>query len=95
MSDASGAACPASVARVGPLLTVFFRPAAPLEASEALDADREAYARFFGSMLDQGILLPPSPFEAWFLSAAHDDEAISRIAAALPGAARAAAIGLA
>ncbi len=35
--------------------------------------------------------LPPSPFEAWFLSAAHDEEAIGRIAAALPAAARAAA----
>jgi len=41
------------------------------------------------------VYLPPSPFEAWFLSAAHDDEAISRIAAALPAAARAAAIALA
>jgi len=79
---ASGAACPASVARVGPLLTVFFRPAAPLEASEALDADREAYARFFGSMLDQGILLPPSPFEAWFPSMAHGPEEIAATVAA-------------
>jgi glutamate-1-semialdehyde 2,1-aminomutase len=42
-------------------------------------------------MLDGGVYLPPSPFEAWFLSAAHDDEALSRIAEALPPAARAAA----
>jgi glutamate-1-semialdehyde 2,1-aminomutase len=42
-------------------------------------------------MLDGGVYLPPSPYEAWFLSAAHDDEALGRIAAALPAAARAAA----
>jgi glutamate-1-semialdehyde 2,1-aminomutase len=50
-----------------------------------------AYAAFFHAMLAGGVYLPPSPFEAWFLSAAHDDEAIGRIAAALPAAARAAA----
>ena len=45
-------------------------------------------------MLDGGVYLPPSPFEAWFVSAAHDDAALSRIAAALPAAARAAAAAL-
>jgi glutamate-1-semialdehyde 2,1-aminomutase len=50
-----------------------------------------AYAAFFHAMLDRGVYLPPSPFEAWFLSAAHDDDAIGAIAAALPAAARAAA----
>jgi glutamate-1-semialdehyde 2,1-aminomutase len=60
-----------AVARVGSLLTVFFRPTAPVDAAEALASDRAAYARFFGSMLDQGILLPPSQFEAWFVSMAH------------------------
>ena len=42
-------------------------------------------------MLDQGVYLPPSAFEAWFLSAAHDDRALDRIVSALPAAARAAA----
>jgi glutamate-1-semialdehyde 2,1-aminomutase len=42
-------------------------------------------------MLDAGVYLPPSPFEAWFVSAAHDDAAIDRIAAALLSAAKAAA----
>ena len=60
-----------AIARVGPLLTVFFRATVPVIASEALAADRDAYARFFGSMLDHGILLPPSQFEAWFPSMAH------------------------
>jgi glutamate-1-semialdehyde 2,1-aminomutase len=60
-----------SVVRVGPLLTTFFLPEIPLNAADALVADRAAYARFFGSMLDQGVLLPPSQFEAWFPSMAH------------------------
>ena len=44
---------------------------APIDAAEALTSDRAAYARFFGAMLDRGVLLPPSQFEAWFVSMAH------------------------
>ncbi len=72
----------AALARVGSLLTLFFRPEAPVDAAEALAADRDAYARFFGSMLDAGILLPPSPFEAWFVSLAHGDAEIDATLAA-------------
>jgi glutamate-1-semialdehyde 2,1-aminomutase len=53
-----------------------------------------AYAAFFHAMLDRGVYLPPSPYEAWFVSAAHDDLAIARIADALPAAAQAAAAAL-
>ena len=60
-----------TVSRVGSLLTVFFRPTPPIDAAEALASDRAAFARFFGAMLDRGILLPPSQFEAWFVSMAH------------------------
>ena len=49
------------------------------------------YKAFFHAMLDQGVYLPPSAFEAWFLSSAHDDAALDRVASALPSAARAAA----
>ncbi|HLI38812.1 MAG TPA: aspartate aminotransferase family protein, partial [Streptosporangiaceae bacterium] len=52
------------------------------------------YAAFFHAMLERGVYLPPSPYEAWFVSAAHDAAAIGRIAAALPDAARAAAAAL-
>jgi glutamate-1-semialdehyde 2,1-aminomutase len=68
---ASLAGCAASVAQIGPLLTVFFRSTVPTVAAEALASDRAAFTRFFGSMLDQGVLLPPSSFEAWFPSMAH------------------------
>jgi glutamate-1-semialdehyde 2,1-aminomutase len=60
-----------AIARAGSLLTVFFRATPPVDAAEALASDRAAYARFFGSMLDEGILLPPSQFEAWFVSMTH------------------------
>jgi glutamate-1-semialdehyde 2,1-aminomutase len=68
---ASGAGREVAVARVASLLTVFFRPTPPTDAAEALTSDREAFARFFGAMLDRGVLLPPSQFEAWFVSMAH------------------------
>ncbi|HZC31880.1 MAG TPA: glutamate-1-semialdehyde 2,1-aminomutase [Candidatus Bathyarchaeia archaeon] len=68
-ATASGRAV--AVARIGPMLTVFFLPALPMDGAVALASDRAAYARFFGSMLDQGVLLPPSQFEAWFPSMAH------------------------
>jgi len=49
------------------------------------------YRAFFHAMLDAGVYLPPSAFEAWFVTAAHDEAALDRIAAALPAAAKAAA----
>jgi glutamate-1-semialdehyde 2,1-aminomutase len=49
------------------------------------------YPPFFHAMLDAGVSLPPSVFEAWFVSAALDEQAMGRILAALPAAARAAA----
>jgi glutamate-1-semialdehyde 2,1-aminomutase len=61
----------AAVARVGSLLTLFFRAGAPRNGDEALASDRAAYARFFAAMLEAGVLLPPSQFEAWFVSGAH------------------------
>jgi glutamate-1-semialdehyde 2,1-aminomutase len=71
-----------AISRVGSLLTVFFRAGVPRNAAEALSSDREAYGRFFGAMLDEGVLLPPSQFEAWFLSAAHGEAEIEAMLAA-------------
>jgi glutamate-1-semialdehyde 2,1-aminomutase len=71
-----------AISRVGSLLTVFFRSGAPTTTDEAMASDRDAFARFFGAMLDRGILLPPSQFEAWFLSAAHDPAVIDETVAA-------------
>ena len=70
---AADAGAEVAISRVGSLLTVFFRPTPPMNGAEALASDRDAFAMFFGAMLDQGILLPPSQFEAWFLSIAHTE----------------------
>jgi len=75
----------ACITRVGSLLTVFFRETPPQNFLEAKASDTRAFARFFHSMLDAGVLLPPSQFEAWFVSAAHDDDVIdATLAAASP-----------
>jgi glutamate-1-semialdehyde 2,1-aminomutase len=58
---------------------------------DAQRTDTAAYAAFFHAMLDRGVYLPPSAYEAWFLSAAHDDRAVETVLDALPHAARAAA----
>ena len=76
------AGAPVSINRVGSLLTLFFCPTPPLDAADALRSDRQAFARFHHSMLDQGILLPPSPFEAWFLSLAHGEAELDATVAA-------------
>ena len=70
-SAAAGAGAGVGITRVGSLLTVFFRDGAPTNAAEAFESDRDAYTRFFGALLDAGVLIAPSPFEAWFLSTAH------------------------
>jgi glutamate-1-semialdehyde 2,1-aminomutase len=67
-----------AISRVGSLLTVFFRSTRPTSSAEALGADREAFGRFFRAMLDVGILLPPSQFEAWFIGLAHGDDEIEQ-----------------
>jgi glutamate-1-semialdehyde 2,1-aminomutase len=59
------------------------------DAASAQNVER--YKAFFHAMLDQGVYLPPSAYEAWFLSSAHDDAVLDRVVSALPAAARAAA----
>jgi glutamate-1-semialdehyde 2,1-aminomutase len=75
-----------SVTRVASLLTLFFRDSPPANFHEAKASDRQAFGKFFHQMRDAGVLLPPSQFEAWFISAAHDDEAIDTTLAAASGA---------
>jgi glutamate-1-semialdehyde 2,1-aminomutase len=75
----------------GSMFSVFFTGQAVHDYEAARRQDTEAYKAFFHSMLSQGVHLPPSAFEAWFVSAAHDDQAVDRVVQALPAAARAAA----
>ncbi|HSN06100.1 MAG TPA: glutamate-1-semialdehyde 2,1-aminomutase [Candidatus Angelobacter sp.] len=80
-----------SLSTAGNLFSVFFSAAVPRDYDEARTQEAWRYAAFFHAMLDQGVYLPPSAYEAWFVSAAHDDTALDRLVAALPAAARAAA----
>ncbi|HET6362785.1 MAG TPA: aminotransferase class III-fold pyridoxal phosphate-dependent enzyme, partial [Gemmatimonadota bacterium] len=65
-----------SVAREGSLFSLFFSLSPPLDYAAARASDAAAFARFFHAMLERGIYLPPSPFEAWFLTLAHADAEI-------------------
>ncbi len=76
----------------GNMFSIFFVDADVPNYDAARRQDVAAFAAFFHAMLSRGVYLPPSAFEAWFVSAAMDDAAIEVIAAALPPAARAAAL---
>ncbi|MGH3448260.1 MAG: glutamate-1-semialdehyde 2,1-aminomutase, partial [Nocardioidaceae bacterium] len=91
--DAAGV--PNVVQGAGNLFSVFF---VAEEGATAVRNFEEAsaqalyrYPAFFHTMLDEGVYLPPSAFECWFVSTAHDDRALEIIASALPKAAAAAA----
>jgi glutamate-1-semialdehyde 2,1-aminomutase len=64
--------------QVGSMFTWFFQPGPVTNWTSAAKSDTEAFARFFRSMLESGIYLPPSQFEAAFLSAAHTGEDIQK-----------------
>ena len=79
------AAAPAGVTanRVGSMFTFFFTDAAVTDWESAKRADRVRFGEFFHFLLERGIYLPPSQFEAGFVSAAHDEEAVKTTVAAI------------
>lgn len=79
------------VQSAGSMFSVFFTDEDVRDYEDAKKQEAFRYTGFFHSMLAQGVYLPPSAFESWFVSTAHDERAVERIAAALPAAARAAA----
>ncbi|MFF9480963.1 glutamate-1-semialdehyde 2,1-aminomutase [Streptomyces sp. NPDC014733] len=79
------------VSVAGNMFSVFFTDTEVTNYDEAKAQESFRFTAFFHSMLSQGVYLPPSAFESWFVSTAHDAAAVERIAAALPAAARAAA----
>ncbi|WP_111766267.1 glutamate-1-semialdehyde 2,1-aminomutase [Nakamurella deserti] len=87
----TGAGVGHRVQHAGNLFSIFFTTDEVRNYDEARTQHTAPFAAFFHSMLDSGVYLPPSAFEAWFVSAAHDDRAMEHIAAALPAAAEAAA----
>jgi len=83
---------PHLVQSAGSMFSVFFtRADRVVDYDGARAQDFDAFRAFFHSMLSQGVHLPPSAYESWFVSASHDDAAVDRVLAALPAAAKAAA----
>jgi len=76
----------AQVQRVGSMLTLFFHDCPVKNMRDASQADHSRYAKFFHRMLTAGIHLPPSGYEAWFVSLAHDDAVIERTISAVKDA---------
>ncbi|MEV4533111.1 glutamate-1-semialdehyde 2,1-aminomutase [Asanoa sp. NPDC049518] len=91
-ADALAAAgVPHRLSYAGNMFSIFFTDADVVDFDGARAQNVEAFKAFFHAMLDAGVYLPPSAFESWFVSTAIDDAALEVLAAALPGAARAAA----
>ncbi|MEM9752518.1 MAG: glutamate-1-semialdehyde 2,1-aminomutase [Planctomycetota bacterium] len=91
---AEQADCPVTLTRVGSMLGLFFTDAfgQPVtNYAQAIACNTDRFAAFFRAMLDRGVMLAPSAFEAWFVSLAHDDAAIRHTLDAATHAFRAAA----
>ena len=69
---------PYTVNHLGSLCTLFFTEGEVADLEAAARSDTAAYAAFFRGLLEEGVLVPPSQFETWFVSLAHSDEDIHR-----------------
>jgi glutamate-1-semialdehyde 2,1-aminomutase len=91
----SAAGVPHRVQTAGNMFSVFFTEDEVHDYDGARAAQTWRFPPFFHALLEAGVYGPPSAFEAWFVSAALDDDAFAVIEKALPGAARAAASAVA
>ena len=92
ITDALNAAgVPNSPQCAGNLFSWFFTNETVHTYDEAKTQNTKAFGAFFHSMLENGVWLPPSAYEAWFVSAAHGDRELEIISTAAPAAAEAAA----
>jgi glutamate-1-semialdehyde 2,1-aminomutase len=81
-AEAAQAGVPLTLNRVGSMWTWFFTPGPVTDYTQAAQSDTAAFGRFHNAMLDQGIWLPPSQFEAAFLSTAHGPQEVAATIAA-------------
>ncbi|MCX6398257.1 MAG: glutamate-1-semialdehyde 2,1-aminomutase [Propionibacteriales bacterium] len=88
----SAAGVPHRLQSNGNMFSIFFGEVAPVvDYATAQTQDTDVFTAFFHAMLDAGVYLPPSAYESWFVSSAHDDRAVQHVLDALPAAAAAAA----
>lgn len=83
---ASGAGVGAVINRVGSMMTLFFTRDPVHDYASAKRSDTKRYAQYFHAMLSGGVNLPPSQFEAFFVSTAHTEEDIDRAGEVARGA---------
>jgi glutamate-1-semialdehyde 2,1-aminomutase len=80
--EAAAAGIPFSAASLGGMFGLFFRAAPPRSFAEVMESDRDAFNRFFHAMLERGVYLAPSAYEAGFVSSAHGEGEIAATLAA-------------
>ncbi|WP_435742877.1 glutamate-1-semialdehyde 2,1-aminomutase [Nocardioides sp. SYSU DS0663] len=90
----AAAGVPHAVQAAGTMFSVFLAEGPVRDFEDASRTSAAGYAAFFHAMLERHVYLPPSAYEAWFLSSAHDDRAVQTVLDALPDAARAAAAAM-
>ncbi|SNC63909.1 glutamate-1-semialdehyde 2,1-aminomutase [Kytococcus aerolatus] len=84
----TAAGIPHRIGRAGTMFSVFLTDAEVTDYASAQQQDTALHARFFHAMLRRGVHLPPSAFEAWFVSAAHTGDVLDRIVEAIHASAR-------
>ena len=85
----TGAGLPHRISTAGNMFSVFFTERPVHNYDDARTQDLRGFGAFYHQMLAAGVYLPPSAYEAWFVSAAHSDDDLQVLADALPRAARA------
>ncbi|MBI2515497.1 MAG: glutamate-1-semialdehyde 2,1-aminomutase [Opitutae bacterium] len=78
LAAAKAKGMPLQAPQVGSMFSLFFTPTPVRDMATALTSDAKLFGRFFHACLENGIYLPPSAYEAWFLSTAHEGAAIDR-----------------
>jgi len=87
-SAAAAKGIPLQAPQVGSMFSLFFTPTPVRDMPTALKSDAKLFGRFFHACLDGGVYLPPSAYEAWFLSTAHEGNAIARACETISNAIR-------
>jgi glutamate-1-semialdehyde 2,1-aminomutase len=82
VAEAQGAGVVFSAQSIGSMFGLYFRPAPPRSFAEVMQCDRERFNRFFHAMLERGVYLAPSAYEAGFVSAAHGEAELDATLAA-------------
>ncbi|HRC56273.1 MAG TPA: aspartate aminotransferase family protein, partial [Kofleriaceae bacterium] len=82
LAAANASGLPACLNRVGSMLTLFFSPGPVTDYASAKTANTDTFARFFRGMRARGVFLPPSQYEAMFVSLAHSEADIDAVIAA-------------